>query len=382
MVSNLRQTGIDVIGEVPWGTHFCQFYETSQDLIETLVPYFKEGLAANEFCMWVTSEPLQVDQATAALRVAVPDLDDYIDKGQIEILDYSQWYTRSGKFSADKVLLGWVDKLNAAQERGYEGLRLTGNTFWLEKADWDDFTRYEEKINNVIGQYPMLAICTYSLQKCNAVELLDVVANHQFALIKRSGHWEIIESDRHKKTEQALRESEEKLSSLHASMAEGVALHEIIYDELENPVDYVITDVNPSYEKITGFSREKVLGQKASELYCINEPPYLDVYARVVSSGKAESFETYFPPMKKHFSISVFSPSRGKFATVFSDITEHKRIEEDLKKAEEQSRLMVKYAPSIIYEIDFRGHRFVSVNDVMCSVLGYTREELLAKNPL
>ncbi len=56
----MRHTGIEVIGDVPWGTHFCQFYETSQDLIETLVPYFKEGLAANEFCMWVTSEPLQV----------------------------------------------------------------------------------------------------------------------------------------------------------------------------------------------------------------------------------------------------------------------------------------------------------------------------------
>jgi hypothetical protein len=66
----------------PGGTHFCQFYETSQDLIEKLVPYFKEGLAANEFCIWVTSEPLKVDQATAALRVAVLDLDDYIAEGQ------------------------------------------------------------------------------------------------------------------------------------------------------------------------------------------------------------------------------------------------------------------------------------------------------------
>jgi hypothetical protein len=44
-------------------------------------------------------------------------------------------------------------------------LRLSGNTFWLEKADWDDFTKYEETVNNVIGLYPMLAICTYSLQK-------------------------------------------------------------------------------------------------------------------------------------------------------------------------------------------------------------------------
>ena len=168
------------------------------------------------------------------------------------------------------------------------------------------------------------------------VELLDVVANHQFALIKRSGRWEIIESTQHKKIEQAMRESEEKLSALYASMVEGVALHEIIYDESENPVDYVITDINPSYEKITGLSREKALGQKASELYGINEPPYLDVYARVASSGKPESFETYFPPMKKHFSISVFSPARGKFATVFSDITERKASEEVLQEANEE----------------------------------------------
>jgi hypothetical protein len=88
--ASMRRTGIDVIGDVPWGTHFCQFYESSQDLIDILVPYFKEGLASNEFCMWVTSEPLKVDQATAALKKEGPNLDDYIAKGQIEILDYSQ----------------------------------------------------------------------------------------------------------------------------------------------------------------------------------------------------------------------------------------------------------------------------------------------------
>ena len=95
----MRQTGIDVIGDVPWGTHFCQFYESGQDLVETLVPYFKEGLAANEFCMWVTSEPLEVQQAREALKKVVPNLEDYIRSGQIEIIDYKDWYVRSGKFS-------------------------------------------------------------------------------------------------------------------------------------------------------------------------------------------------------------------------------------------------------------------------------------------
>ena len=141
MDAAMRQSGIDIIGVVPWGTHLCQFYDTCQDLIEILVPYFREGLKAGEFCMWIVSAPLQVDSAVNALRSEVPDLDDYIEKGQIEILDYSQWYTRSGKFSANEVLNGWVNKLKAALERGYAGLRLSGNTFWLEKDDWENFTQ-------------------------------------------------------------------------------------------------------------------------------------------------------------------------------------------------------------------------------------------------
>lgn len=51
----MRRSGIDIIGDVSWGTHFCQFYQTREDLIEILIPYFKAGLENNEFCMWITS---------------------------------------------------------------------------------------------------------------------------------------------------------------------------------------------------------------------------------------------------------------------------------------------------------------------------------------
>ena len=75
----LRNTGIDVIGQAPWGTHFCQFYETKEDLADTLVPYFKAGLLANEFCMWITAPPLVEKEAEDALRKALPDLDRYME---------------------------------------------------------------------------------------------------------------------------------------------------------------------------------------------------------------------------------------------------------------------------------------------------------------
>ena len=31
--SNLRRTGIRLLGEIPWGTHVCVFYETMVELV-------------------------------------------------------------------------------------------------------------------------------------------------------------------------------------------------------------------------------------------------------------------------------------------------------------------------------------------------------------
>src|SRR6266568_4320504 len=69
--SGLRNTGISVVGDMPWGTHFCHFYDSKQDLLDTLVPYFKAGLDDKEFCVWIIADPLTKEEAWDALRLAV-----------------------------------------------------------------------------------------------------------------------------------------------------------------------------------------------------------------------------------------------------------------------------------------------------------------------
>ena len=225
----MRHTGIPIIGDVPWGTHFCQFYQDRQDLIELLVPYFKAGLENNEFCMWITSDPLCAEAAAAALARDVDGLDQYLRKGQIEILDYSRWYTLGGSFDSGRVLQGWIEKLDAARARGFAGLRLTGNTFWLEKSGWQDFTEYEAAVDRVIGCYPMLALCTYSLARCGAAEIMDVVANHAFALVKRAGEWQTVQSAERRRIEASLRESDARRARI-AEAAPGA-----LFDFMPDP---------------------------------------------------------------------------------------------------------------------------------------------------
>src|SRR4030042_4116580 len=87
----LRKSGLRLLGSVPWGTHFCQFYRTDKDLIDILVPYFKAGLKNNEYCLWVTSEPLTRDRVEREMRKRVVNFESYLKKGQIEIIPYDRW---------------------------------------------------------------------------------------------------------------------------------------------------------------------------------------------------------------------------------------------------------------------------------------------------
>ena len=59
----LRDSGIRYLGEVPWGTHFCHFFETKDDLLETVLPFFTAGLEAKEFSCGVVEEPLTEEEA-------------------------------------------------------------------------------------------------------------------------------------------------------------------------------------------------------------------------------------------------------------------------------------------------------------------------------
>lgn len=337
MSEELRRSGLEIIGDVPWGTHFCQFYRTAQDLLDILVPYFAEGLANNEFCMWVTSEPLGVEAARAAIAAAVPDFEARVRRGQIEIIPHSDWYLRGGTFDADRVLGDWVAKLERARAAGFDGLRLTGNTFWLEPKDWRAFTDYEAAVDGVIGQYRMLAVCTYSLDRCGFAEILDVIRNHRFALVRREGRWELVESTERRRAEEALRASEEKFRNLFASMTEGCALHEIVVDGDGRPVDYRFLDVNPAFERMTGLPRERTAGRLVTEVLPGIEPFWIETYGRVALTGEPATFERYYPaPLDKTYQIYAYCPAPGQFAAIFLDITERKRTEAALQESHEE----------------------------------------------
>jgi PAS domain S-box-containing protein len=211
MTTEMRQTGIDVVGDIAWGTHCCLFYETKTDLLDTLVSYCEAGLDNHEFCLWVIAAPVTEEDAARALRQVVPDIDRYMADGSIEIVAARDWYLADGTFDLERVIQGWNKKLARALASGYAGVRVTGDTAWLERKDWKDFCDYEESLNVAIANQRLAVLCTYPLHACGAGEILDVVRTHQFAIAKRRGNWDVIETAGHKQAKREIKRLNEEL---------------------------------------------------------------------------------------------------------------------------------------------------------------------------
>jgi transcriptional regulator with PAS, ATPase and Fis domain len=207
----LRRTGIGVVGDVPWGTHFFLFYEAKEDLLETLVPYFCAGLEDGEFCMWIVPEPLTQEEALAALRRTIPGFDRYRDEPNMELVQGHEWYLHDNQLDVAMVARKWDQKLDYALSHGYSGLRLAGSTAWLAKKDWKEFCDYEKEVNDHITDSAMTALCTYPLHGSAAAEILDVTRTHQFAIARRQGGWEVVETSELKQAKAEIKKLNDEL---------------------------------------------------------------------------------------------------------------------------------------------------------------------------
>jgi signal transduction histidine kinase len=245
IATELRKTGVDVVGDMPWGTHFCLFYDTKAALLETIVPYCKAGLETGEFCLWVVAPPLTVEEALQGLRNLVPDFDRYSADGSIEIVRAHDWYLQDGAFDLARVIAGWNEKLARASAKGYAGVRVTGDTAWLERKDWNDFLEYEESLNVAIANQRLTVLCTYPLAACGATEILDVVRTHQFAVTRRLGTWEIIETAGHKQAKAEIKR---------------------LNDELELRVIERTSQLIMANEELTRVSRVTMMGELTASL--------------------------------------------------------------------------------------------------------------------
>ena len=177
-----------------------------------------------------------------------------------------------------------------------------------------------------------------------------------------------------KRAEEALRESDEKLRTLFATMDEGFAVDEIVCDENGQPYDLRYLEVNPAFERHTGLKAADILGHTTLELFPdAADDPVFEIYGKVALTGEPAHFESQFGPLGRWFEVSAYQTEPGRFATVFIDTTARKRAEE------ERERLLERLSRSI--ERELRATRsaetLAKVNEILLSAR--TPDDVIAR---
>jgi nitrogen fixation negative regulator NifL len=129
----------------------------------------------------------------------------------------------------------------------------------------------------------------------------------------------------------ALQESEARYHSLFERMTEGFAIHEMIFDENGKPCDYRFLDVNPAFERLTGLKRDFVLNKTYHEVLPDEGDGWIKKYGKVVRTGEPVQFEDFSSGLKRYYEVFAYKYAPTQFATIFLDITDRKRMEDELR---------------------------------------------------
>jgi two-component system, NtrC family, sensor kinase len=182
------------------------------------------------------------------------------------------------------------------------------------------------------------------------------------------------ERKRDREAREALEENEKKLKALLHNLLAGVFLIDA--------ESQVIVEVNEQAVKMTGASREQLLGAVCHQFVCPEEKgkcPISDLNQTVDHSERLLLTSQGEPKAVLKSVSAITLNGRPHFVESFIDISGRKKAEEELKQSEQRYRNLVENISEGMMELDEHG-KSTFCNQRMAEILGYDRSEILNVN--
>ncbi|NYB52613.1 MAG: PAS domain S-box protein [Methanobacteriaceae archaeon] len=352
------------------GDHLCSLFENDDDHKALLTPYIRFGLEKNEKVLYIVDAHTSEDVLDYLGNDGF-DVDPYLESGQLVILTVNESYMKGGVFDPDSMISMLSEETEKALKEGYPALRVTGEMSWVLKGlpGSEHLIEYEAKLNEFFGSSKALAICQYDMRLFEPEILLNVLLTHPMVVIgtriyenfyympPQEYPFDIPKSilKEWMKSLKVYNDANKFRKNLLSSMRDGL----IVLD-----ADGVHQDVNDAFCKMTGFSREELIGKGFPHIYW-PEGEYENIQTAFENTLKGDNREFEFIFQRKNgekfqviVSPSIMKDDDGNISAVFAtvkDISARKITENELKESHSKLEATLKAIPDLVFEVDAEG---------------------------
>ncbi len=183
-----------------------------------------------------------------------------------------------------------------------------------------------------------------------------------------------------KHTEDALRESEEKFRLTFAASPDSVNINRL--------EDGLYVDINRGFTRLTGFSREDVIGRTSTEIRIWHNPEDRQkLVSGLREKGFYENLEARFRRKDGSLVTALMSAAvihinnEPHIVSITRDITELKLMEEALRRSEEKHRRLFETMAQGVIHQDAEGS-IISANPAAEKILGLSLDQMLGKTSM
>ena len=234
-----------------------------------------------------------------------------------------------------------------------------------------------ESIRNVCQDVPIVIIPGFEDIACQCVKrgAQDYILKPDLTpgLIARSLKYAI----ERKKLEQQKLNAENRFKNVMLNTPLGVHMYEL------SDGDLYFTGYNTAADTILNIDHSTLVGMKIENAF----PNIKDIknkYIQIIETGetwKDRKIDYEDNQIKGSFRVYAFRTNDNQMATTFEDVTVKAKMEEDLKRSQEKYKELVEVTRAAIYEVDLIQDKFIYVNDVLCELTGWSKEEFMELKP-
>jgi len=160
--------------------HICAFFDSREQEYDTLIPYFRDGLAAGEQVLNILDADRRDDHIGRLTAAGLTVADD-----AVKVRTSEETYLEGGRFDMEKMCDVVRDQLDLARQSG-KRVRTAGVMDWLSRnaPGSDRALEYEARMNLLVPAYDCTFMCVYDLKKLDGKTVVDILATHHFTIFK------------------------------------------------------------------------------------------------------------------------------------------------------------------------------------------------------